>query len=401
MQLPRRFSDLPEYAFPRLRRLLEGTAPGGPELAMTIGEPKHALPAILAETVAAHAHEFGRYPPNEGAPELRAAIAAWLVRRYGVGVDPDTQVIALNGTREGLFSAGLALSPETKGGARPAVLMPNPFYQAYGAAALAAGAEPVPVPATAATGFLPDYAALPPALLDRVTLAYICSPANPQGAVADADYWRDLLALAERHDFRILADECYGEIYRDTPPPGALAAAKAAGADPERVLVFHSLSKRSNAPGLRSGFAAGGPQAIAALRQLRSYGGAPLPLPLQRAAAALWSDEAHVEASRALYRAKFELADRVLGNLPGYASPQAGFFLWLRVGDGEAAALRLWRETGVRVLPGGYLGRATATGPNPGHEDIRVALVAEAAAVERGLEAIRSSLGAALMEQKV
>jgi N-succinyldiaminopimelate aminotransferase len=401
MQLPRRFSDLPEYAFPRLRRLLEGTAPGGPELAMTIGEPKHALPAILAETVAAHAHEFGRYPPNEGAPELRAAIAAWLARRYGVGVDPDTQVIALNGTREGLFSAGLALSPETKGGARPAVLMPNPFYQAYGAAALAAGAEPVPVPATAATGFLPDYAALPPALLDRVTLAYICSPANPQGAVADADYWRDLLALAERHDFRILADECYGEIYRDTPPPGALAAAKAAGADPERVLVFHSLSKRSNAPGLRSGFAAGGPQAIAALRQLRSYGGAPLPLPLQRAAAALWSDEAHVEASRALYRAKFELADRVLGNLPGYASPQAGFFLWLRVGDGEAAALRLWRETGVRVLPGGYLGRATATGPNPGHEYIRVALVAEAAAVERGLEAIRSSLGAALMEQKV
>ena len=222
MQFPARFSDLPEYAFPRLRRLLEGTAPGGPDLAMTIGEPKHPLPALVAATVAAHAHEFALYPPNDGTPELRQAIAAWLARRYGVAVDPETRLVPLNGTREGLFNAAIALSPETKAGARPAILMPNPFYQAYGAAALAVGAEPVPVPATAATGFLPDYAALPPALLDRVTLCYLCSPANPQGAVADAGYWRGLIALAERHDFRILADECYAEIYRDTPPPGAL-----------------------------------------------------------------------------------------------------------------------------------------------------------------------------------
>ena len=401
MQFPARFSDLPEYAFPRLRRLLEGVPPGGPELAMTIGEPKHPLPGIIAATVAEHAHEFALYPPNDGTPELRAAIAGWLARRYRVAVDPDRQVIPLNGTREGLFNAGLALSPETKGGARPAVLMPNPFYQAYGAAALAAGAEAVPVPATAETGFLPDYAALPPALLDRVTLCYLCSPSNPQGAVADAGYWRELLALAERHDFRVLADECYGEIYRDTPPPGALEMAAAVGADPERVVVFHSLSKRSNAPGLRSGFAAGGPRSIAALRQLRAYGGAPLPLPLQRAATALWSDEAHVDASRALYREKFALADRVLGNMPGYTSPQAGFFLWLRVGDGEAAALRLWRESGVRVLPGGYLGRATEAGPNPGQPYIRVALVADAGQVERGLEAIRATLSTTIPQQEV
>ncbi len=399
MQFPARFADLPEYAFPRLRRLLDGVPAGGPELLMTIGEPKHPLPALVAETIAAHAAEFALYPPNDGTPGLRAAIAGWLDRRYGVALDPETQVFPLNGTREGLFNLAIALSPETKAGARPAVLLPNPFYQAYGAAALAVGAEPVPVPATRATGFLPAYASLPPALLDRVTLAYVCSPANPQGAVASAAWWRALIALAEAHDFRIVADECYAEIYPDAPPPGALEIAAAAGADPERVLVVNSLSKRSNAPGLRSGFAAGGPRSIAALRQLRAYGGAPLPLPIQHASAALWRDEAHVEASRALYRDKFALAERMLGGLPGYRAPEGGFFLWLRVGDGEAAALRLWRETGVRVLPGGYLGRATPGAGNPGAPYIRVALVAPIAEVERGLDAIRTSLGDALNDE--
>jgi aspartate/methionine/tyrosine aminotransferase len=392
MQVPARFSDLPEYAFPRLRALLQGIPPGGPDLAMTIGEPKHALPDFVAATIAAHAHEFAIYPPNDGTRELRVAITDWLGRRYAVSIDPDTRIIPLNGTREGLFNAALALSAESRGGARPAVLMPNPFYQVYGAAALSVGAEPVPVPATAETGFLPDYAALPPALLDRVTLCYLCSPANPQGSVADAGYWRNLIALGERHDFRILADECYAEIYRDTPPPGALEVAAAVGADPERVVVFNSLSKRSNAPGLRSGFAAGGPRSIAALRQLRAYGGAPLPLPIQRASTALWQDEKHVTASRALYVEKFTLADRLLGGMAGYVAPAGGFFLWLDVGDGEAFALRLWRETGVRVLPGGYLGRATQNAENPGHRYIRVALVADAPQVERGLAAIRSTL---------
>ncbi len=398
MQFPARFSDLPEYAFPRLRRLLAGVRPGGPELAMTIGEPRHPVPAFVAETIAAHAHEFALYPPNDGAPELLAAVAAWIALRHGVTVDPETQVIALNGSREGLFNAALALSPETRSGQPPAVLVPNPFYQAYGAGALAAGAELVPVAATSATGFLPDYAALPPALLDRVTLCYLCSPANPQGAVASEAYLANLIALAERHDFRLLVDECYSEVYPDAPPPGALAAAARAGADPERVTIFQSLSKRSNVPGLRAGFAAGGPRTIAALRQLRAYGGAPLPLPIQRAATALWQDEAHVDASRALYREKFALADRVLGTLPGYNAPEGGFFLWLGVGNGEAAALRLYRETGVRVLPGGYLGRATPTGPNPGDGYIRVAMVAAPDVVERGLIAIRDTLGQAMTE---
>lgn len=399
MQFPARFSALPEYAFPRLRTLLRDVPPGGPELAMTIGEPKHPMPPILAETVAAHAGEFALYPPNDGTPELRAAIADWVRLRHGAAIDPETQVIPLNGTREGLFNAAIALSPETKAGRPPVILMPNPFYQAYGAGALAAGAEPVMVPATAATGFLPDYASLPGEVLDRTTLCYLCSPSNPQGAIASRAYWRELIALAGKHDFRIIADECYGEIYRGDPPPGGLAMAAEAGADPERVLIVQSLSKRSNAPGLRSGFAAGGPKSIAALRRLRAYGGAPLPLPLQRAATALWRDEAHVEANRALYRAKFDLADRILGNFPGYVSPVAGFFLWLDVGDGEAAAVRLWRETGVRVLPGGYLGRAGEDGVNPGAAYVRVALVAPEAEVARGLEAIRAVLGGGISEE--
>ena len=392
MQFPARFADLPEYAFPRLRTLLAGVAPGGPELAMTIGEPRQPLPPRVAELVGRHVAEFGRYPPNDGTPELLEAIAGWLARRHGVAIDPGTRILALNGTREGLFSASLALSPEEKRGARPVVLVPNPFYQAYGAGALAAGADLVPVPATAETGFLPDYAGLPPALLDRVTLAFICSPANPQGAVAGEAWLAGLLGLAERHDFRLLCDECYSAIYLDVPPPGALAAAAAAGADPERVLVFNSLSKRSSVPGLRSGFAAGGPQTIAAMKRLRAYGGAPLPLPLQRAAAALWGDEGHVALARASYAARFAVAEAVLAGFPGYARPAGGFFLWLRVGDGEAAALRLWRETGVQVLPGAYLGRATAEAPNPGDGYVRVALVADTASVERGLVAIRDTL---------
>ncbi|NNU78876.1 aminotransferase class I/II-fold pyridoxal phosphate-dependent enzyme [Halovulum dunhuangense] len=395
MDYPRRFSDLPEYAFPRLRALLDPHAPGGPALAMSIGEPRHPFPDFVTEIIARHGDEFSRYPPNEGTPGLRGAISDWVARRYGIAApDPDRCVLPLNGTREGLFNAALALCPETKNGQRPAVLLPNPFYQCYAVAALAAGAEPVYVAADETNGFLPDFEGLDPALLARTALVYICSPANPQGAVADMGYWTRLLHLAETHDFRVFADECYAEIWRDTPPPGALEAVAQAGADPERVTVFHSLSKRSSVPGLRSGFAVAGPRSMAALKQLRNYGGAPLPLPLQHAAEALWRDEAHVEANRELYRRKFALADEILGNMPGYRSPDAGFFLWLKVADGEEAALKLWREAGVRVLPGAYLSRDAADGgTNPGRGYIRVALVAEEAEIARGLEAIRDVLG--------
>lgn len=388
---PERFSNLPAYAFPRLRALLDPHAPGGDVLHMTIGEPKHAFPAWVAEVIAEHSAEFNKYPPNEGSPELLQSIATWLQARYGVGVNPAEQIMALNGTREGLYNAAMALCPETLGGKPPVILLPNPFYQVYMVAALSIGAEPVFVPATAESGFLPDYTALPPEVLDRTAIAYLCSPSNPQGAVASRTYWRDLIGLAEKHDFQIFADECYCEIYRAAPPVGGLQMAAELGADPERVVVFHSLSKRSNLAGLRSGFASGGPRSIAQLKQLRTYSGAPLPLPLQRAATKVWEDEAHVIENRALYAEKFEIADEIFAGVLGYNSPEAGFFLWLDVGDGEAAALKLWQDTGVRVLPGAYLSR-DVKGANPGKKYIRVALVAPKNEAEQGLIRLRDCL---------
>ncbi len=390
MAFPERFSNLPEYAFPRLRALLDHHPAGGEPIAMTIGEPRHAMPPFLAEVLNGALDGFARYPANDGTPALLGAISAWLQRRYGVDI-AQNRLMALNGTREGLFNAAIALSPERKNGAAPVILTPNPFYQVYAIAALTVGAEPVYVPATAATGYLPDYAGLPPALLDRVTIAYLCSPANPQGAVASRDYWADLLALAEKHDFRIFADECYAEIYRDAPPPGILDVAHQVGADPERVVSFHSLSKRSNLPGLRSGFVAGGVQSIKAIRQLRAYAGAPLPEPLQAVAAAAWADEAHVSESRARYQAKYAIADAVFAGLNAYQPPEAGFFLWLPVADSEAAALKLWQETGVRVLPGAYLSR-DVNGENPGAGYVRVALVAPEDETRRGLMRLRDCL---------
>ncbi len=391
MTFPERFSNLPEYAFPRLRSLLDGHAPGGELISMSIGEPKHAFPEWVTQIIAEHAGEFGRYPPNDGTPELLNAIAGWVQRRYGVPVQLDRQIMALNGTREGLFNAVLALCPETSRGQRPAVLMPNPFYQVYAVAALAVGADPVYVPATRDTGFLPDYGALAPALLDRTEIVFLCSPANPQGAVASREYWAELIQLAERHDFRIFADECYSELYRETPPTGALQVASEMGASPERVVIFHSLSKRSNLPGLRSGFVAGGPESIARIKQLRAYAGAPLPMPLQRVAERVWADEAHVDHNRALYVEKYQIADAIFGDVPGYVSPEAGFFLWLPVEDGEAATVKLWTETGVRVLPGAYLSREV-DGVNPGEHYIRVAMVAPGDEMQRGLKKLRECL---------
>lgn len=390
MQTPARFAHLPPYAFPRLRALLDDHAPGNTPIALSIGEPTHPTLPGLAAIIAEAAAGFGKYPPNEGSPDLLAAMSDWIGRRYGVAVGPE-RLMVLNGSREGLFAAAQALCPETKAGARPLVAMPNPFYQVYAVAALAAGAEPLFLPATEATGHLPDLGALDAATLDRIALFYLCTPANPQGAVASEAYLAHLLDLAEKHDFVIFSDECYSEVWRHAPPPGLLSVAAARGADPDRVVVINSLSKRSNVPGLRSGLLAAGPRAIGRIRQLRAYAGAPVPLPLQVASAALWRDEAHVEASRAMYLAKFALAEGILGAIPGVTIPQAGFFLWLPVPDGEAAALRLWREAGVRVLPGAYLAREVA-GLNPGQGYIRVALVGDDATLARGLGAIAHTL---------
>ncbi|MBT9386690.1 aminotransferase class I/II-fold pyridoxal phosphate-dependent enzyme [Pseudooceanicola sp. CBS1P-1] len=388
---PERFSTLPEYAFPRLRTLLDSVEPGGDVMHMTIGEPRHPFPQWVGGVLADNVAGFAKYPANDGTPELLGAISDWAGRRYGVNLDPASQIMALNGSREGLYNAGMALLPESKRGKRPVVLIPNPFYQVYMIAAISVGAEPVFVPATKETGHLPDYASLPEEILERTVAAYLCTPANPQGAVAKEDYWKDILALAEKHDFQVFADECYSEVYRDEAPLGGLTMAERLGVDPERVVLFQSLSKRSNLPGLRSGFVAGGPQTIRRIRQLRAYSGAPIPNPIQAVSARLWADEAHVEHSRALYQEKYAAAAKVFSGLPGYETPEGGFFLWLPVQDGEEAAMKLWRETGIRVLPGAYLSR-DVEGTNPGAGYIRVAMVAPCEEMVAGLQRLRHCL---------
>ncbi|WP_300070718.1 aminotransferase class I/II-fold pyridoxal phosphate-dependent enzyme [uncultured Ruegeria sp.] len=391
MNFPERFSNLPAYAFPRLRALLDHHQPGGDVIHMTIGEPKHDFPAWVTDVIMENAGGFQGYPPNEGSPELRAAITDWIKRRYGVAMDPDTNVMALNGTREGLYNAAMALCPEQKNGQKPVVLCPNPFYQVYMVASISVGAEPYFVPATAATGHLPDYAGLPEDVLNRTAVAYICSPANPQGAVASREYWAELIRLAEAYDFRIFADECYSEIYRDEAPVGVLTVAQELGADPERVTLFNSLSKRSNLAGLRSGLIAGGPETIKRVKQLRAYSGAPLPAPLQAAAARVWADEAHVAENRALYKEKYAIADAVFAGVQGYMPAEAGFFLWLPVENGEETALKVWQETGVRVLPGAYLSQGDP-GQNPGEQFIRVAMVAPRTEMQHGLTQLRDCI---------
>jgi aspartate/methionine/tyrosine aminotransferase len=302
-------------------------------------------------------------------------------------------VLPLNGTREGLFSVLFALMPLGKGGGKPIVAMPNPFYQCYAAAALSAGAEPLYVPATEETGFLPDYAGLPHAILDRIAAVYICSPSNPEGAVASDRYWQNLFALAERHDFVVLADECYADIYFDQPPVSALPARLAGSGGFSRLLTFHSLSKRSGLPGLRSGMVAGCSALIEKFRAFRNVAGPTVPTPVLAASAAAWRDETHVAAGRAAYAQKMAAAEAILGN--HVRKPGGGFFLWLRTGNGEETALRLWRQEGVRVLPGAYMGREIVTGKtqsNPGFSYIRVALVSDLSTIMTALGRVEKLL---------
>jgi N-succinyldiaminopimelate aminotransferase len=364
--------------FVRLRELIDPFPPGMPAISLAVGEPQHPIPSFVAPVIAAHVAEFGRYPANKGMDSFGQAVAQWLGRRFTLErpIDPANEVLVLNGTREGLFLAALAarnwVSPRA---GRPAVLIPNPFYAAYAAGAIGADCEPVYLPTTKETGFLPDLDALDDELLARTVAFYIASPANPQGAVADRDYLIRLTALARRFGFLVFSDECYCEIYSKDAPHGML---EAAGPDFKNVVVFHSLSKRSNLPGLRIGFAAGDRKFLSAYLELRNVAAPQVPMPMQHVAIAAYSDEKHVEENRRLYREKFDLADQIIGDRYGYRRPAGGFFLWLDVsahGGSEKAAQLLWREAGLRVVPGRYLAREQSDGSNPGTDYIRVAMV--------------------------
>ncbi len=377
--LNNRLDNLGDYPFRRLAALLADlTPPVDPApLLLSIGEPQLQVPASVMAALAAASAGFGKYPPAAGTPDWRQAVAGWLTRRYGLAegcINPNTMIVPAPGTREALFLLGLAAIPTTKNGQVPAVVMPNPFYQVYAGASVLGGAEPVFVDATVETGFLPDLDALTPELLNRTAIFYLCTPANPQGTVAPKPYLARLLALARQYDFVLALDECYAEIYTDLPPPGGLEVAAATGSL-EHLVVFHSLSKRSSVPGLRSGFVAGDARIVAALTRVMEYGGAGMPLPIQAAAAALWRDDSHVEAVRAVYRANFAAAEAILGDRWGRFTPPGGFFLWLNVGDGEAATRFLWQHAGLKVLPGRYLARDAVDGSNPAAAYIRVALV--------------------------
>jgi aspartate/methionine/tyrosine aminotransferase len=378
-----------------LATLLDPVKPGRAPIGLAVGDPRGTVPGFVTAALNAHAHEFGEYPAINGTAAWRNAAGAWLKRRFEVEVDPERELLPLNGTREGLFLVPFIVTPESKAGQRPVILLPNPFYQCYAAAILSAGAEPVFVPASAATGFLPDFAALPPRVLERAVGAYVCSPSNPEGAVATGPYWRTLFELADRFDLTVFADECYADIYLDAPPVGALTAR---GAPFERLLTFHSLSKRSGLPGLRSGIVAGNATLMAKFRSFRNYAGPQVPMPIMAASAVAWSDEAHVVANREGYREKFRLAERLLGNRTGFRTPEGGFFLWLDVGNGEEMALKLWRDAGVRTLPGAYMGREIERGKprtNPGFSYLRVALVNDLSTLLTALERMVEVLGPA------
>lgn len=387
------------YPFSHVRELLSPFPPGiEPAIDLTLGEPREAMPPHIAETISDAQARFATYPPIRGTGELRSAIAGWIERRFSqdsgpaLGISAETEILPCNGSREGLFYACLPAVGRKRlpHGERPAVLMCNPYYAAYIGAALATNAEPVYLNATRENGHLPDLEALSTdtQLLERTCALYLCSPANPQGAVAKPQYIARALELARRYDFMLFFDECYSEIYSAAAPVGALSVAAASAERFRNLVVFNSLSKRSNLPGLRSGFMAGDENFLNSLATIRNLIGPQMPGPTQVASAAIWADEQHVIANRLAYQKKYDVCDEVLGTRYGYTRPAGGFFLWLdlsQFGGGIDASVTLWQRAGVKVLPGAYLAQTGPDGINPGADYVRVALVQPPGTIRQAL----------------
>ena len=372
------------YPFERLVKLLDGVTPAADKSAvsLSIGEPQHEADERFLQAMHDDRHRYSKYPFSKGTPELRQSIAAWLQRRFGLGdagIDAEKHVIPVSGTREALFSIAQAVVDRNT---RPVVIMPNPFYQIYERTALLTNAEPYYLNTTAENNYLPDFKSVPEKIWQRCQLIYICSPGNPTGAVIPEEQLLWLMEAAERYDFVIASDECYSEIYPDecNPPVGLLAAAKNAGnSEYKNCLVFHSLSKRSNLAGLRSGFVAGDAEVMSRYLKYRTYHGCALALPTQTASIMAWDDEEHVRKNRDAYREKFQSVIEILSPVLDCKQPDASFYLWPSLPmDDEAFTRRLYEQENVLVLPGSYLSRDTDSG-NPGKNHVRIALVAEIA----------------------
>ncbi len=394
------------HPFTRLSALLSDTPPGrsplsdGKPINLSIGEPQTQPPSFVAKIISEAAAGWSRYPLSKGTVDYLSACRDWMERRYNLPqgmIDPAKHIIGVPGTREGLFMTALTVLPLTKAGEEaPVFLIPNPSYQVYTGAAAAAGAEVVTVNATRESGYLPDYTKVPEDILKRTELCVLCSPSNPEGAVADPQRIRALIDLARKYNFVVAFDECYAEIYTDTPPHSALEVVADLGGDLSgdlsNVLIFHSLSKRSSAAGLRCGFIAGDEKWISMINTTCQVGGAGVPLPVQAAGTRLWEDEEHVIENRIRYQQNFKLAEEILSGTIPVEVPKGGFCLWLEVGDGVKTTKELWQEAGIRVMPGAYMSHRDKTGSTPGDRYIRLALVYDADYMAIALMKIRDVL---------
>lgn len=386
-------NQLHPYPFEKIRSLLKGVTPANqPAVSLAIGEPKHPTPEFIHQAVMEHLNGLASYPATKGEANLRQAISTWLTQRFQLpadSLDPEQQVLPVNGTREALFAFAQAIIDRN---AKPAVLMPNPFYQIYEGAAFLAGAEPVYLNCTEDHGFIPDFDAVPAELWQRCQLLYICTPGNPTGAVMSIAQLQKLINLAQQYNFVIASDECYSELYfdEDQPPVGLLqAAAQIGNSAYKHCVVFHSLSKRSNAPGMRSGFIAGDAEILAKFLLYRTYHGCAMPPPFQAASVAAWQDETHVRANRDQYRAKFEAVLEILSPVMAVKKPDAGFYLWPSTPiDDQTFTKELVARANVHIVPGSYLSRETTAG-NPGHNRVRMALVATQAECIEAAQRIR------------
>jgi N-succinyldiaminopimelate aminotransferase len=384
-----RLQSLQPYPFERLRQLFAGVTPdpGLPHISLGIGEPRHPTPEFIKRALSDSLGKLASYPATAGGEALRQAIAEWLVRRYALrAIDWKTEVLPVNGSREALFSFAQAVLDPSRGDA--VVVCPNPFYQIYEGAALLAGARPYYVNSLAERGFAADYGSVPDGVWRRTQLLYVCSPGNPTGKVLDLGGWKEIFALSDRYGFVIASDECYSEVYFEeaAPPLGALQAAARIGRGLERLVVFSSLSKRSNVPGMRSGFVAGDAAVLRDFLLYRTYHGGAMSLSVQDASVAAWRDEAHVRENRRKYAEKFARVTPLLRSALGVEAPDAAFYLWAPtpIADTEFAR-RLYAERHVTVLPGSFLARES-DGVNPGANRVRMALVAE---IDECLEAAR------------